>query len=93
MTADPFVFRTPDSAQFVYFDWAPFFGVFSGAIQIELASRILVPAGGQVGAEFVINAHLRCTPDAAISLRNALDKALKMLGEPEASTVAANKLN
>lgn len=93
MSDDPLVFRNTNDPTFVYFDTAPSFGIFGGAIQIELASRILLPNNGNVTTEFVINAHLRCSPQAAADLRNALDKALQMLVETESPTVAANQLN
>ena len=93
MANDAPVFRNSSAPEFIYFDGAPTFGVYGGAIQVELASRVLIPAGGNVDVEFVINAHLRCSPAAALELRSALEKALQMLAEPQAPTVAANQLN
>lgn len=75
-------------APFIYFDSAPTFGTGSGAIQIELAARIIVPVSGGTRNDFVLTAHLRCSPAAAIDLRNAIDKALGMLnllGTPAAT--------
>jgi hypothetical protein len=61
----------------VYFEFAPAFGVFAGAIQIELASRILTPRpGGAVDIEFVTSGRLRCSPAAAAHLRDAINKSL-----------------
>jgi hypothetical protein len=83
------------TAQFVYFDMAPTFGVFGGAIQIELASRILIPLpDGGVNIKFVATTRLRCSPAAAGHLRDALNAALKLLEQPQQEQVAAaNKLN
>jgi hypothetical protein len=89
-------FRDPDTAPIVYFDVAPTFGTMNGAVQIELATRVLVPVpDGSVRLEFVINGRLRCSPAAAASLREALDKSLEMLQQPQAApaAAAAGKLN
>jgi hypothetical protein len=65
-----------------------------GAIQIELASRILnaVPDGSNE-IKFITSGRLRCSPTAAMNLRNAFDAALKMLEQPQQSPVAAAKMN
>ncbi len=88
--------RILDNAAFVYFDAAPTYGSMNGAVQIELASRTLTPTGGRPGdiaVEFVINTHLRCSPAAALSLRDAIDAALELLKQPQTSPAAAAKLN
>jgi hypothetical protein len=66
-------------APFIYFDGIPTFGSHNGAIQIELAANTLLPEGKGVRIDVVMTAHLRCSPTAAIELRNALDKTLVML--------------
>jgi hypothetical protein len=87
-------FRKVDNAEFLYFDLAPTFGVLNGSIQIELASRIMTPQDGSVDVEFLVTKHLRCTPTAAKSLKEALEKALQMLDQPQqTSAVVASKLN
>jgi hypothetical protein len=67
----------------------------NGAIQIELASRVLIPTpDGKVTPEFICTGHLRCSPAAAMLLREALDKALQMLQQPmQQQAVATGKLN
>ena len=40
----PPVFKDSHSAPFVYFDIAPSYGVMAGAIEVELAARILIPS-------------------------------------------------
>jgi hypothetical protein len=73
-------FHSPDTAPFIYFDVAPTFGTAAGAIQIELASRTLVPTeDGKVRAELVVTGRLRCSPTAIADLRQAIDKALELL--------------
>jgi len=88
-------YRDPETAPFVYFDVAPTYGVYSGAIQIELASHILTPtAHGGVRTGFVTTGRLRCSPAAARHLRNAIDEALKFITQAQQSSVAAaSKLN
>lgn len=74
------IYRDFDAAPFVYLDIVPAHGICAGAIQIEVASRVLTAIpGGDVKVEIVTTAHIRCSPNAAINLRNALDAALKML--------------
>jgi hypothetical protein len=68
----------------------------NGSIEIELATRILVPrTDGSTEVKFISSGRLRCTQAAAVNLRNGLDAALKMLEQPAANmaVVAAGKLN
>jgi hypothetical protein len=89
------IFRNSDAAPFIYFDNVAASGTMAGAIEIELAARTLspIPDGG-ISIEFVPVAHLRCSPAAAIHLRNSLNSAIKIYedfqGEP---SVSAGKLN
>src|SRR5437667_11714191 len=78
-------YENVDTAPFVYFDLTPTHGIFGGAIQIELAARILnaTPDGG-VEIKFITTGRLRCSPTAALNLRNAIDASLKMLEQPQA---------
>ena len=67
------------AAPFVYFDNAPVLGVFSGNIEIELSARMLTPkADGEVAGEMSCVAHLRCSPQAALLLIDALQRAVGM---------------
>jgi hypothetical protein len=68
-----------ERAPFIYFDGVSCFGHHNGAIQIELAANLLMPLGPSVRVDVIQTGHLRCTPAAAIALREALDKALAML--------------
>lgn len=92
-TAPAPLLKNAASAPFVYFDNAPVFGTFAGNIEIELASRMLMPkADGNVMSDMACTAHLRCSPGAAMILRDALDKALAMLAkqQQEQSEILAN---
>ena len=69
------------AAPIVYFDGVPVYGTFGGNVEIELASRALLPkADGGVAVDMVCVAHLRCSPQAAAGLINALQHAIEMLG-------------
>ena len=87
---------TGDAAPLVYFGIVGAYGTMNGSIEIELATRILVPkSDGSTDVKFISSGRLRCTQNAAVNLRNGLDAALKMLEQPQASTasIAAGKLN
>jgi hypothetical protein len=79
----PASLRWGEKAPFVYFDGASAFGTNFGAIQVELAANILVAIPGGVRTDIVTTAHLRCSPNAAADLRQAIDKALAMLAQPQ----------
>ena len=87
---------TGASAPLVYFDIVGAYGTMNGAVEVELATRILVPKpDGSTEVKFISSGRLRCSADAAINLRNDLDAALKMLEQPQgsAAAIAAGKLN
>ncbi len=66
-------------APFVYFEGATCFGACAGTIQIELGAKIFnATADGSVATDVVTVAHLRCSPAAAASLRDAIDQALAL---------------
>ena len=82
-------YRNVDTAPFVYFDVVPSFGVMQGTVQIELAARTLSPAGKDLAIELVACGRLRCSPMAAQALRDAIDKSLKMLAQPQPQSAPA----
>jgi hypothetical protein len=87
---------TGAAAPLVYFDIVGAYGTMNGSIEIELATRILIPKpDGSTEVKFMSSGRLRCTQNAAVNLRNGLDAALKMLEQPAANmaVVAAGKLN
>ena len=82
------------AAPLVYFDIVGAYGTMHGAVEIELATRILVPrANGSTDVKFLSSGRLRCSANAAVNLRNALDAALKMLEQPQPDPVAASRMN
>src|SRR5262249_6505878 len=83
------------TAPIIYFDGVACFGVLNGTIQIELASRILVPLpDGGARPEFICAGRLRCSPNAAMQLKDALEKALQMLQQTQPSpAIDGSKLN
>jgi hypothetical protein len=83
-------------APLVYFDIVGAYGTMNGSIEIELATRILVPKqDGSTSVKFICSGRIRCTANAAANLRNGLDAALKMLEQPQGAVaaIAAGKLN
>ena len=89
-------FRDSGTAPFIYFEAAPTYGTLAGAIQIELASRVLVPReDGGVDTHFLATGRLRCSPAAAGFLRDAITKSLELLvqAQEQAQQAAAKKLN
>ena len=93
----PFVYvDTGGAAPLVYFDIIGAYGIMHGTVEIELATRILVPKpDGSTEVRFISSGRIRCSANAATNLRNGLDAALKMLEQPQASAgaIAAGKLN
>ncbi len=88
------IYESVDTAPFVYFDISPAHGIMGGAIQIELASRILnADPDGSVEIKFITTGRLRCSPTAAMNLRNAIDAALRMMEQPHQAPAATAKLN
>ncbi|MDE2377465.1 hypothetical protein [Bradyrhizobium sp.] len=77
-----------ERAPFIYFDGASCFGHHNGAIQIELAANLLMPVGAGVRIDVIQTGHLRCSPAAALALREALDKALAMYQQNQAQAQA-----
>ena len=85
---------TGSAAPLVYFDIVGAYGTMHGAVEIELATRILVPRPtGATDVKFLSSGRLRCSANAAVNLRNALDAVLKLLEQPQLDPVAASKMN
>lgn len=71
--------KNASAAPIVYFDNVPVMGAYGGNIEVELAARVLMPkVGGTVAAEMNCTAHIRCSPNAALMLIDALQKALAL---------------
>ena len=86
---------TGGAAPLVYFDIAAAYGTMHGAIEMELATRVLIPKpDGTTEIKFLSTGRLRCSSAAAVSLRNGLDAALRMLEQSQQpNPVAASKMN
>jgi len=66
---------------FVYFDGVICHGAHQGVIQIELAAKTIVPDDNpKTGARnvVVVTAHVRCSREAAINLKQVLESALEL---------------
>lgn len=71
--------KNSSAAPFVYFDNAPVYGAFGGNVEVELTARALMPKQeGSIISEVICVGHLRCTPQAALALAEALSKAVDM---------------
>lgn len=67
------------AAPYIHFDSVPVYGAFAGCIEVELVARALMPKeSGAVIAEAICTGHLRCSPQAAVALADALTKAVEM---------------
>jgi len=68
-----------ETAPFIYFDGVTPYGVNFGAIQIELAANVIMPTTDKATTTAIkITGHLRCSPNAAADLVQALEKAIEM---------------
>ncbi len=83
------------AAPLVYFDIIGAFGTMNGSIELELATRILIPKqDGSTEVRFLSTGRLRCSPTAAVNLRNGLEAALKMVEQSQQpNPVAASRMN
>jgi hypothetical protein len=75
--------KNASAAPVIYFDNIPVYGAFAGHIEVEIAARVLMPRadGKTVSTDMVCVAHLRCSPQAAAILADALQKGLAMLAK------------
>jgi len=65
----------------IFYEWAPAFGFTNGVVNLTLAAnRTWIGQDGAVANEQVVVAHLRGNVQAALSLRDSLDKALLLAG-------------
>ena len=84
MTQNPqipdFTLLSPEAAPFIYADGVAAFGVHNGAIQIELVAGMVCRSedGQSTCTKFVLTGHLRCSPAAAMALRDSLQGAIDM---------------
>jgi len=83
------------SAPIIFFDGVSCHGAMHGIIEIELAARIMAPTqDGLVETRFIPAGRLRCSPVAAAALTDSIEKATKMVEQPQQQQPAvASKLN
>ena len=79
------VARSSEQAPFVYFDGVLTYGMIAGVVQLELAANIVLPESTGTRTDVVITAHLRCSPGAALSLRDTINRVLEMTGIDQTS--------
>lgn len=73
------VFKNAAAAPMIFFDNAPLVGQMNGIVEIELSARASIPLDAKnVGTEYICVGHLRCSIEAAVALRRAIDVAFKM---------------
>jgi hypothetical protein len=65
-------------APFIYCDGIVTYGISNGIVQLELAANSVVPEGTGTRTDVLVLAHLRCSPDVAAGIRDAIDKALAL---------------
>ena len=79
------VFADESHAPMVFFELVPSFGNNGGIITASLAcGRAIATEDGKVDAAPIIVGYLKCSPAAAIQLRDAINKAL-LIGAPAES--------
>jgi hypothetical protein len=69
-----------EQAPFVYFDGVATYGMRAGVVQLELAADTIMPESPGIRTDVLITAHLRCSPGAALSLRDTINRVLEMTG-------------
>jgi len=69
-----------EQAPFVYFDGVVSYGMHAGVLQLELAANTILPEGTGTRTDVLITAHLRCSPIAALGLRDTINRMLEMAG-------------
>jgi hypothetical protein len=79
-----------DMAPVIYFDGAVACGTVHNVLQFELARSDLIPlSDGSLKTKPVMVAHLRCSPGAAIQLRDMIDRSLAMKPQKSGETVTS----
>ena len=69
--------RDTPHAPFIFFETAPVSGYADGIVSIILgASCPQIRPNGEVREEAIVTAHLKCSIQAAVNLRDAIDNAL-----------------
>jgi hypothetical protein len=69
-----------EMAPFIYFDGVATYGVNAGTVQLELTANTIMPEGTGTRTDVLVTAHLRCSPTAAMALRDVINRTLEMAG-------------
>lgn len=81
--ADRPLLKNVAAAPILYFDNVPTLGVNNNIVELELSARVVTPtADSKTTIEGLCVAHLRCSLEAALSLRTAIEKAFKIARVP-----------
>jgi hypothetical protein len=85
--------RDKPRAPIIFFERAPMSGYADGIVSITLgASYPQIRPSGEVRREAVIAAHLKCSIQAAVNLRDAIDNALSRAPQSPEVTALAKKV-
>ena len=85
--------RDTPHAPIIFFEWAPLSGYANGIVSITLgASCSEIRPNGEVRAEAVTAAYLKCSIQAAVNLRDAIDNALSRARQTPEVTAQAPKV-
>jgi hypothetical protein len=84
--------RDTPHAPIVFFEWAPASGFANGIVSVTLGANCntQVRPNGEVTSETLVVAHLRCSVQAALNLRRALDNALALAAQGRGPKGKAN---
>ena len=84
--------RDTPHAPIVFFEWAPASGFANGIVSVTLGANCntQVRPNGEVTSETLVVAHLRCSVQAAVNLRRALDNALALAAQGRGPKGKAN---
>lgn len=76
------------TAPMIYFDGAPTLGLSNSVVEIDLSARVMnLYQGDRVTTDTLCVAHLKCSIEAAVQLRTAINKALAMAKYEEADVL------
>ena len=85
--------RDKPRAPIIFFERAPMSGYADGIVSITLgASCPQIRPNGEVRGEAVTTAHLKCSIQAALNLRDAIDNALSRAPQHPEVTALAKKV-
>ena len=85
--------RDTPHAPIIFFEWAPLSGYADGIVSVTLgASCSQIRPNGELHQEAVTAAYLKCSIQAAVNLRDALNNALSRASQTPEVTALAPKI-